>query len=213
MSEAGTVWARLMYAASRSVLEHIEELTDLDSVVGDGDHGVNLRAGFGAALAGLDAAESPTAPDVLHITGTALQESMAGTAGLLLGRFFTVAGKAIEDRFDAPTIATVLRVGTDEMAKRGKAQVGDRSMIDALEPAAQAAGTANRSGGTPNDVLRAAAEAARAGAERTGEMVPRVGRASRASAEPTGRPDAGATSVTLMLEGWAEAMNRSESDV
>lgn len=213
MSEAGTQWARLVHAASRSVLEHIDELTALDSVVGDGDHGVNLRAGFEAALAGLDAADGPTAPAVLHITGTALQESMAGTAGLLLGRFFTVAGKAIEDRFDAPTIATVLRTGTDEIMKRGKAQVGDRSMIDALEPAAHAAGTVSVAGGTANEVLRAAAEAARSGAERTREMVPRVGRASRASTEPTGRPDAGATSVTLMLEGWAEAMDRSESDV
>ena len=213
MSDAGIHWARLMNVASHSVLEHIEELTALDSVVGDGDHGVNLQAGLVAALANLDDAESPTAPDVFRITGTALQESMAGTAGLLLGRFFTVAGKAIEDRFDAPTIAAVLRTGTDEMIKRGKAQVGDRSMIDALEPAAQVAGTVSAAGGSPSEVLRAAAEAARTGAERTGEMVPRVGRASRASAEPIGRPDAGAVSVTLMLEGWAEAMNRSESDV
>jgi dihydroxyacetone kinase-like protein len=213
MSDAGTDWARLVHVASHSILEHIEELTSLDSVVGDGDHGVNLQAGLEAALADLDAAESPTAPDVLRITGTALQESMAGTAGLLLGRFFTVASKAIADRFDAPTIATVLRSGTDEMIKRGKAQLGDRSMIDALEPAAQAAGTVSEAGGTPTEVLRAAAEAARTGAEETSRMVPRVGRASRASTEPTGRPDAGAVSVTLMLEGWAEAMNRSESDV
>ena len=105
MSAAGTQWARLVQVASHSILEHVEELTSLDSVVGDGDHGVNLQAGLQAALASLDATESPTAPDVMRITGTALQESMAGTAGLLLGRFFTVASKAIEDRFDAATIA------------------------------------------------------------------------------------------------------------
>ena len=213
MSAAGTDWARLVRISSRSVFEHIDELTALDSIVGDGDHGVNLQAGLEAALANLDEAKHPTAPEVLRITGTALQESMAGTAGLLLGRFFIVAGTAIEDRLDANTIATVLRAGTDEMIKRGKAKVGDRSMIDALEPAAQMANTVSAAGGTSAQVLRAAADAARIGAERTGELVPRVGRASRASTMPTGRPDAGAVSVTLMLEGWAETMNRSESDV
>lgn len=213
MSDAGSQWSRLMVVASESVLEHIDELTALDSVVGDGDHGVNLQAGLETALANLHAAQNASAPEVLQIMGTALQESMAGTAGLLLGRFFAVAGKTIDDEFNPKTIAAVLRSGTDEMIKRGKAQVGDRSMIDALEPAAQIAATVSETGGSSTDVLQAAAEAARVGADQTSDMVPRVGRASRATAEAHGRPDAGAVSVTIMLEGWAEAMNRSGSDV
>lgn len=213
MSDAGSQWSRLMVVASESVLQRIDELTALDSVVGDGDHGVNLQAGLDAALSNLHAAQNPSAPEVLHIMGTALQESMAGTAGLLLGRFFVVAGKAIEDEFDASTIAAVLRTGTDEMVKRGKAKVGDRSMIDALEPAAQVAATVSEAGGSPTDVLQAAAKAARLGADQTSGMVPRVGRASRATDEPHGRPDAGAVSVATLLEGWAEAMKRSDSDV
>lgn len=213
MSDAGFGWERLIRAAAQTIFDHVDELTALDSVVGDGDHGVNLQAGFNAALSDLDSAEDPSAQDVLRLTGAALQESMAGTAGLLLGRFFIVAGKEIDDRLDSHTVATVLRAGTDEILKRGKAQVGDRSMIDALAPAARIASDLAADGVPVAEVVRAAAAAAREGAEKTSSMVPRVGRASRAGGEATGRPDAGAVSVTLLLEGWAEAMNRSGSDV
>jgi len=213
MTDAGLQWAHLLRAAGDAVHGHVEELTALDSVVGDGDHGVNLAAGFVGVIARLDADQTMTAPEVLRATGNALQESMAGTAGLLLGRFFVVAGRAIEDRFDAATVATVLTTGTAEIAKRGGAKLGDRSMIDALEPAAALARELNEQGTPAAQLLAQVAAMARSQAKATASLRPRVGRAARATEEATGRPDAGASSVALILEAWANELARSTTDV
>lgn len=212
MSEAGQSWARLLRAASDAVSENVDNLTSLDSVVGDGDHGVNLRAGFQDVIERLDADSTMNAQQVLRAAGDGLQESMAGTAGLLLGRFFVVASKAIDDKFDTATVATVLTNGTAEIVKRGGATVGDRSMLDALVPAARVA--LEHSDDAPlEQLLAAVVTAAQEGAASTKDLVPRVGRAARATQSATGHPDAGATSIALIFEAWAIEQARSGSDV
>ncbi len=213
MSDAGLQWAGLLRAAGEAVRGHVDELTALDSVVGDGDHGVNLLAGFVEVIARLEADQTMTAPQVLSSTGDALQESMAGTAGLLLGRFFVVAGGAIGDRFDTATVATVLTTGTAEIAKRGGAKLGDRSMIDALEPAAALARELSEQGTSTAQLLTQVAALARSQANATALLAPRVGRAARATAEATGQPDAGASSTALILEAWANELSRRTTDV
>lgn len=213
MSEAGRQWAQLVRAAAAELSSRADELTALDTNVGDGDHGVNLRTGMHAVMRVLDADEAMTPPEVFEAVGSALQESMAGTAGLLLGRFFTVGAEAIDDRFDGPTIALAIATGTAEIAKRGGARVGDRSMIDALGPAVSAAAAMSETGAAPSMVLTAAAAAAAEGAAGTARLAPRVGRAARATQLPTGRPDAGAMSIAIMLDAWAQATQRSELDV
>jgi len=213
MSEAGLCWARLIRAGAGGVADRVDELTALDSVVGDGDHGVNLVAGFKDVLARLDADHTMTAPQVLRATGDGLQESMAGTAGLLLGRFFVVASKAIKDRFDSETVSAVLTSGTAEIVKRGGAGVGDRSIVDALTPAATRARELSESGVSVAEILASAADEARKGADSTAVLVPRVGRAARATQTSTGKPDAGASSIALILEAWANEEARRTTDV
>lgn len=213
MSDAGVSWASLIRAGADVVGNRVDELTALDSVVGDGDHGVNLVAGFKDVLARLDADHTMTAPQVLRATGDGLQESMAGTAGLLLGRFFVVASRAIEDRFDSETVSTVLTSGAAEIVKRGGAGVGDRSMVDALIPAALRARELSEAGVPVAEVLGSAADEARKGADGTAVLVPRVGRAARATQTSIGKPDAGASSIALILEAWANEEARRTTDV
>lgn len=210
MTTPAEQWAQLFRDTALVVESHQSELTQLDSVVGDGDHGVNLCAGFESVVASLDREDTATAQSVLSVVSRELQAAMAGTAGLLLGRYFHVASRAIEDRFDAETITLALEAGAVEIAKRGKVAVGDRSMLDALAPAAQAARAAANSAGSAAAVLRAAADAGRHGAERTADLAPRVGRAARATQLATGHADAGATSAALILDSWATTVEKGE---
>lgn len=213
MTLAGDQWAVLLRSSAEAVSDHLDELTALDAVVGDGDHGVNLRAGMEAVVARLDHDDAQSASETLVAAGEAIQRSMAGAAGLLFGRFFVVGGEAVDDRFDGAAVAIVLDSGTTEVRRRGKAAVGDRSMVDALVPAAAAATAVAAGGSDPAAVLAAASEAAEAGAARTAAMRPNVGRAARATTEATGRPDAGATSVAVILAAWAAVVRRNGIDV
>lgn len=203
-------WKQLFRDTAVVVEAHRSELTELDSVVGDGDHGVNLCAGYEAVIASFDREEAATAQSVLGLVSRELQAAMAGTAGLLLGRYFHVASRAIDDRFDAETMTLALESGAEEVKKRGKVAVGDRSMLDALSPAAEAARLATDDAGSIADVLRAAADAARSGADLTADLAPRVGRAARATQIATGHADAGATSAALMLDSWATTVEKGE---
>ena len=188
--------------------EHRRHLTKLDSEIGDGDHGNNMHRGFGAALERLDSADPATPADALKAVSMALISKVGGAAGPLYGTAFLRASAALAGKEDPSPedVAEALEAAVGGLKQRGKAEVGDKTMVDALEPAAGAAREAAASGGGVGEVLRAAAEAANEGSEATVPLTARRGRANYLGERAIGHMDPGARSSYLLLDAAARAM-------
>jgi dihydroxyacetone kinase-like protein len=189
--------------------ENRRYLTKLDSEIGDGDHGNNMHRGLQAALERLDGADPSTPADVLKTVSMALVSKVGGAAGPLYGTAFLRASTALADKdeLSAQDAAGTLEAALGGIKQRGKAEVGDKTIVDALEPAVEAAKeAAGGADGSVAAVFRAAAEAAKAGAESTVPLTARKGRASYLGARAQGHQDPGATSTYLLLDAAARAL-------
>jgi dihydroxyacetone kinase-like protein len=202
---AGTVAA--IRAVAATVAEHRVELTHLDREIGDGDHGENLSRGFTAVVTKLDSVDPTNPGAVLKLVATTLISTVGGAAGPLFGTAFLRAATSVGDAetLDGAAVAAALTAARDGVVARGKAESGDKTMVDALTPAVLAATTAADAGGGVSEVLTAAAKAASAGAEATIPMQARKGRASYLGERSIGHLDPGATSTGYLLEALAAA--------
>ncbi|MEG9246574.1 dihydroxyacetone kinase subunit DhaL [Arthrobacter sp. Soc17.1.1.1] len=204
-----TDWAvRWIHETARVVAENRALLIDLDRVIGDADHGENLDRGFSAAVAKLDAGEAPPTPAaVLKQVAMTLMSTVGGAAGPLYGTAFLRAATSLGDaaEIDAGAAAGMIRAARDGIVTRGKAEVGDKTMVDAWTPATESAETAAHAGATPPEVLAAAANAAHAGAVATEPLIARKGRASYLGERSAGHQDPGAVSTALILTAAAAA--------
>src|SRR5687768_18490744 len=190
--------------------ENRRYLTKLDSEIGDGDHGNNMNRGFQAALERLEGADPSTPADVLKAVAMALISKVGGAAGPLYGTAFLRASSSLGDKEEvsAEDAAEALEAALGGIKQRGKAEVGDKTIVDALQPAVEAArGAAD--GGSVAGVLRAAAGAAEEGAEATVPIRARRGRASYLGARAEGHQDPGATSTYMLLDAAARALEGS----
>lgn len=190
--------------------ENRRQLTKLDSEIGDGDHGNNMNRGFQAALERLENADLATPADVLKAVSMALISKVGGAAGPLYGTAFLRASSALGDteEVSAEDAAEALEAALGGIKQRGKAEVGDKTIVDALQPAVEAAREA-ADGGSVAGVLRAAAGAAEEGAEATVPIRARRGRASYLGARSEGHQDPGATSTYMLLDAAARALEGS----
>ena len=188
--------------------EHRKHLTQLDSAVGDGDHGNNMHRGFQAALERLEGTDPQTPSDALKAVSMALVNKVGGAAGPLYGTAFLRASTALSSKEDLSPedVAGALEAALGGIKQRGKAKVGDKTIVDALEPAVEAAKEAASSGGGAGEVFRAAAEAAEEGAEATVPLTARRGRASYLGPRSAGHMDPGARSTYLLLDAAARAL-------
>ncbi|THG33427.1 dihydroxyacetone kinase subunit DhaL [Naasia lichenicola] len=204
----GTGWVVDWVRASAEVVkEHRTELVRLDREIGDGDHGENLDRGFSAVVAKLDGIEADATPGaVLKLVATTLISTVGGASGPLLGTAYLkgagAAGAATE--LDADALVAVLTAARDGVVLRGKAESGDKTMVDAWTPAVDAAAAARDAGGSEAEVLAAAADAAEAGAAATEPWVARKGRASYLGERAIGHRDPGAQSSSLILRAAAD---------
>ncbi len=196
-------WVRAFAAA---VAEHADELTRLDSAIGDADHGANLTRGTAAVLEELDAGGGPAA--LLKQVGMTLVSTVGGASGPLYGTFFLRMATAVGDatELDAAAFGDALRAGVQGVIARGKAEQGDKTMLDALLPALDAYDAA-LGGGDLSATLRAAADAAAEGRDATVPLQARKGRASYLGERSVGHQDPGATSATLLLAAAADAFS------
>ena len=179
------------------------ELTRLDQAIGDGDHGANLSRGMTAAV---DALSGDTPGDVLKLVGRTLISKVGGASGPLYGTAFRETAKALGDaaEVDDATFATALRAGLDGIVRLGKAEEGDKTMVDAWLPALAALDAAVGSGSSLADAAAEAAKAAAAGTEATIPMQARKGRASYLGPRSVGHQDPGATSSTMLFAALAK---------
>ncbi|WP_243792511.1 dihydroxyacetone kinase subunit DhaL [Saccharopolyspora gloriosae] len=196
-----------LHAGAATVSAHRDELIQLDRVIGDADHGENMDRGFRAVVAKLDTAVPETPGAVLKQVATTLISTVGGASGPLYGTAFLRAAAAVGDalELDGPAVAAALQAGLEGVVARGKAVAGDKTMVDALIPAVDAAKAAAADGAAPARVLALAAEAAHAGAEATEPLVARKGRASYLGDRSAGHVDPGARSTALLLSAFAES--------
>jgi phosphoenolpyruvate---glycerone phosphotransferase subunit DhaL len=188
--------------------EHRRALTRLDSEIGDGDHGNNMHRGFQAALERLEATNPQSPADALKAVSTALISKVGGAAGPLYGTAFLRASTALSGKEDLSPedVAEAVGAALSGVKQRGKAEEGDKTMVDALAPAAEAAKEAASAGSGAGEVFRAAAEAAGEGAEATVELTAKRGRASYLGERAAGHMDPGARSSFLLLDAAARAL-------
>ena len=201
-------WAKAWIRTSAAVMnEHRVELIDLDREIGDGDHGENMDRGFQAVLLKLDDLSSEANPgDVFKLVATTLISTVGGAAGPLYGTAFLKAAVAITGSadLDGAALVALLAAARDGIVLRGKAESGDKTMVDAWTPAVDAAEAARADGANDLAILMAAAAAAEAGAEATEPWVARKGRASYLGERAIGHRDPGAQSSALLLRAAAD---------
>jgi dihydroxyacetone kinase-like protein len=184
--------------------EHRQELVRLDTAIGDGDHGTNMNRGMGKAIEKLDAAEQADPGAVLKTVAMALVSSVGGAAGPLYGTLFLQMGSALsgQPEVDLAGWTEAWRKGLEGVQARGKAEPGDKTMVDALIPAIEALEGAS----DLDDGLRAAARAAEEGMRATTPLVARKGRASYLGERSKDHQDPGATSTYYLFKSAEEAL-------
>jgi dihydroxyacetone kinase-like protein len=193
-------------AMAAAMEENRRYLTQLDSAIGDADHGTNMHRGFQAALERLESTDPQTPADAIKAVSMALIGKVGGASGPLYGTAFLRAASALGDEPSAERVAAAIETALEGVKQRGKAEAGDKTIVDALTPAAGAAREAADDGRDAAGVFRAAADAAREGAEATVEMRARKGRASYLGERSVGHQDPGATSTYLLLDAAAKAL-------
>jgi dihydroxyacetone kinase phosphoprotein-dependent L subunit len=194
-------------SAASVIEEQRDHLTQLDAAIGDADHGINLTRGFTAVHGAMQAAAPATPGAVLTLTGSTLISKVGGASGPLYGTAFRSAGKALGDTADVglPGLAAALEAALAGVQRLGAAREGDKTMVDALAPAAGAFSKAIAEGAPDADALAALADAARTGAEATISMQALKGRASYLGPRSVGHEDPGAASTALILAALRDA--------
>ena len=196
----------VIQAMAAAMEENKQHLTKLDSEIGDGDHGNNMNRGFQAVLERLEDTDAETSADVLKAVSSALISKVGGAAGPLYGTAFLRASSSLSDKEEvsAEDAAEAIEAALGGIKQRGKAELEDKTIVDALEPAAEAAKGAM--GGSVAEVFRTAADAAEEGVEATKDLVARKGRASYLGERAVGYQDPGATSTYLLLDAAARTL-------
>jgi phosphoenolpyruvate---glycerone phosphotransferase subunit DhaL len=188
--------------------EHEKELTDLDSAIGDADHGINMRRGTQAALEKIESLDGVTPSDELKAVAMALISKVGGASGPLYGTAFlraaaATAGKETLDKRDVAAMFAAMLAGVQE---RGHAIVGEKTMVDALEPASQALTAAVDRDESLLAALQAAHAAAQAGSDSTIPLIAQKGRASYLGERSRDHRDPGSASTVLLFQAAAESL-------
>jgi dihydroxyacetone kinase-like protein len=194
-------------AASQAVFAaNRQQLTEMDQAVGDGDFGISLDRGFSAVQTELSANPPADLASAFKNVATVLIKTMGGSSGPLLGTFFLRAGAVCAGKSElAPAdVVALFQAGVDGLQQRGKAVVGDKTMLDALIPAVDAMRSAVEAGSGLADILDRGAAAAEAGAQATIAMQARKGRGSYLGERSVGHPDPGAIAAHLLLKAAAD---------
>lgn len=183
-------------------------LTELDAAIGDADHGINMDRGFQRVMSQLPTVEDKDIGTILKTTGMALLSSVGGAGGPLYGTFFMRMGMAVagKEELSPEDVHAMLTAGLDGVIQRGKAEIGDKTMVDTLAPAIRTLGDALAAGHDFDDALDRMVAAAEEGMKSTIPLVARKGRASYLGERSAGHQDPGATSSYLILEALRDTL-------
>ena len=189
----------MLVAMCDAIIDNVDLLTKADQAIGDGDHGVGMRRGFKAAKQAVEAAEPGSVGDLFKAGGSAIIATSGGASGVIFGLFLRAPAKQLPGQtLDAAGYASWLAAAAAQIQARGNAKPGDKTMVDAIVPASEAAQAAVGAG------LLAVAQASAAGAHKgkddTVEMIASFGKAKALGERAKGHPDPGALSTTILLD-------------
>ena len=192
---------------ARKIIESEPILTDADRNLGDGDHGLGMQRGMTAVLEKLESDSFADIKSIFNAAGMAMMSSMGGASGALFGTLIRSGAKALDGKlaFDSSSLSDFLVAANEGVQARGGASPGDKTMIDALDPAAN---ESLQSKELPiNEALGAVASAAESGRDQSKDMVATMGRAKTLGEKSVGHPDAGACSIAIIFRAMAEFAN------
>lgn len=198
-----------MMTAGDAIIAAEPELTRIDMVIGDGDHGIGMKTGFTALRRMLETEAYPSPYALFHACGLCLVKSMGGSSGVLFGTLLIGGLESIrgKDSLDGGDMCAFLRGGIDAIVRRGKAKVGDKTMVDALIPARDRMMEALEHTKDIDQILQAAEKGALEGVERSKDMLPRLGRSKGFRERALGWPDPGAVSVSVLFGGLVKGLS------
>ena len=207
-SFANSTGTPVLEALVETIAENRAYLSEVDGAIGDGDHGINMAKGFKLTRERMSGEESLS--DGLKLLGKTLVEEIGGAMGPLYGSVFKAMARASRDaeQIDAEVFEQMLASAYEKIQDLGEAKVGDKTLVDTLDPALAAFREAREGGKSFADALSAMAEAAEKGKESTKDLVARKGRAARLGERSRGVLDAGATSCWLILDSMAGSMKQ-----
>ena len=191
-----------------SIIDSEPLLTDADRNLGDGDHGLGMERGMKAVIEKIESSSFNQISDVFKSAGMAMMSSMGGASGALFGTLFRNGGKALdgEETLNSDGLKSFLNAANEGVKSRGGASPGDKTMIDALEPAAQ---EASENISLPLcELISLVSQAADRGKEESKDMIATMGRAKTLGERSLGHPDAGACSVAIILKSMSEFINQ-----
>lgn len=191
-----------------SIIDSEPLLTDADRNLGDGDHGLGMERGMKAVLEKIESSSFNQISDVFKSAGMAMMSSMGGASGALFGTLFRNGGKALdgEETLNSEGLKSFLNAANEGVKSRGGASPGDKTMIDALEPAAR---EASKNISLPlYELISLVSQAADRGKEESKDMIATMGRAKTLGERSLGHPDAGACSVAIILKSMSEFINQ-----
>ena len=208
---------------SGEIVNSTAVLTQADKAIGDGDHGVGMARGFEAVRERLENDSFESVGSLLKAVGTTLITSAGGASGIIFGTFFRGGAERLLERreFQAPDLGMLLSDGLEAVMARGGARPGDKTVVDALEPAVRAiekvieqshprgAAETTAAASAAAAAARAASEAAGEGVEKTKEMIARIGKAKTLGERSLGHPDPGALSMHLILRAIADFIDHA----
>jgi phosphoenolpyruvate---glycerone phosphotransferase subunit DhaL len=197
----------VIFAIIETIEENKKYLTQLDAAIGDGDHGHNMAKGFGAAKEKLESTSPETPSDILKAVGMALVSKVGGAAGPLYGTAFLNASKSVAGKteLDLNDYQIMLESALDGVKSRGKATVGEKTMVDAIEPALDALKKAIAEGSSTKEAMDKSVAAAEEGVNYTKTIIAKKGRASYLGERSIGHIDPGAMSSFVILKTIAES--------
>jgi dihydroxyacetone kinase-like protein len=192
--------------------ENKQHLTKLDAAIGDADHGINMDRGFKSILKKVPSVEDKDAGTILKTAGMALVSSVGGAGGPLYGTAFMQAGTAVAGKYEleAEDILAALDSALKGVVMRGKANLDDKTMVDAITPAVEAMREALDNGAGTIEALDEAAAAAKQGMTDTIPMLAKKGRASYLGERSIGHQDPGATSSYLLIQTMADVAREKQ---
>ncbi len=196
----------MILSAVEKIRANHEILSKLDSATGDGDHGTTMLRSVKAVEDAINANPDEKLKDLLYKIGWSIMSADGGSTGPLLGSFFMGMSEAVDGKseIDSLAVAEMIIAGAEKMHKQSHAQVGDKTMMDAMLPAVDALKAADK-GMTVQEILRQAAKAASDGADATKDMKAKFGRARNLGDRVIGHKDPGAVSISLIFQGFYES--------
>lgn len=190
---------------SRQIISSEQQLTDIDKIIGDGDHGIGMAIGFRAVDEALDKMEFDTVNELFKEIGMTLLDAMGGASGVIFGTMFISGyGAASQTNvLDLDTLSKMMQKSLDNIKLRGKAKVGDKTMLDSYEPAVQALEECSRNKLSLSEGVKQAWTAAKNGVEASKKYCAKKGRAESYGKLSIGLPDPGAVSVSIIFEAMS----------